>query len=218
MPADPVAVVAPCDGRMSAVGPIRSGQLIQAKGRTYRLDDFVADEALAAELTGGAYMTFYLSPRDYHRVHAPVRGRLAGYQYIPGKLMPVSGRFRRAADRLYAANERVVLRLETDRGPVAVALVAASGVGNISLAATGLESRHLRRARRAHQVRFDVPLGVDRGAELGAFHLGSTVVVMFPRGMVDLAEDADRDRAVVLGEAVAVLAPMAPAAATGVAG
>ena len=215
--ADPVAVVSPCDGRLSAVGPIRSGQLIQAKGRTYPLADFVADEALAADLGGGAYMTFYLSPRDYHRVHSPVRGRLASYQYIPGKFMPVSGPFRRGADRLYAANERVVLRLETDHGPVAVALVAASGVGNISLAVTGLESRHLRRTRRAHQVRFDVPLTIDRGAELGTFHLGSTVVVMFAPGMVELAEDGDVDQAVVQGQAVAALMPAAQVA-TGVAG
>jgi phosphatidylserine decarboxylase len=174
---------------------------MQAKGRTYPLDQFVGDPELAAALAGGSYMTFYLSPRDYHRVHSPVRGRLAGYHYIPGRFLPVSPRFRRRADRLYAANERIVLRVETDRGPVAVALVAAAGVGNISLPVAGLESRHLRRARRSHQVRFDVPVAVDRGAELGAFHLGSTVVVMYPPGFQQL-EDDEPDRPVMLGERI----------------
>jgi phosphatidylserine decarboxylase len=174
---------------------------MQAKGKSYPLAQFVGDEELAAALAGGSYMTFYLSPRDYHRVHAPVRGRLAGYHYIPGKFLPVSPRFRRRADRLYAANERIVLRLETERGAVAVALVAAAGVGNISLPVAGLESRHLRWARRPHHVRFDVPVACERGAELGAFHLGSTVVVMYPPGFARV-EDDEPDCPVRLGQIV----------------
>jgi len=201
---DPAAVVAPCDGRISTCGPIRSNQLIQAKGRGYSLDTFVADRRLAGALAGGAFMTFYLSPRDYHRVHSPVAGRLVGYQYIPGRLMPVSRRFR-SIDQLYAANERLVLEIETAQGPVGMALVAASGVGNISLLAAGLESRHLRRARRAHQVRFDVPVALDRGAELGAFHLGSTVVLMLPAGAATLLHEGEPDCNVQVGEAVARL-------------
>jgi phosphatidylserine decarboxylase len=202
LPADPDAVISPCDGTLSAMGAVRSGQLVQAKGRRYPLAQFVGDQTLAAALAGGTYFTVYLSPRDYHRVHAPVRGRLAGYQYIPGRLLPVGAGFRRRVDRLYAANERMVLRLDTERGPVAVALVGAAGVGNLSVPAAGLESRHLRRARRPHRMRFDVGLEVDRGAELGAFHLGSTVVVMLPPGFADVA-DGEPERAVRVGEPVA---------------
>lgn len=198
-------VIAPCDGLLGARGEAGGGRMIQAKGRDYGLGDLVASPDRARELEGGTYLTFYLSPRDYHRVHSPVAGELLGYDWIPGAHIPVSPRFTRNVDGIFAANERVVFHLETEAGPVAIVMVAALGVGNIGVSAAGLESRSLRATRRMHQVRFDRPVPVERGQELGAFYLGSTVILVFPRGVITLADPSDEPVPVRFGEPMATL-------------
>jgi phosphatidylserine decarboxylase len=198
-------VIAPCDGLLGARGVAGGGRMIQAKGRDYALADLVASPERASALEGGTYLTFYLSPRDYHRVHSPVAGELLGYDWIPGAHIPVSPRFTRNVDGIFAANERVVFHLETETGPVAVVMVAALGVGNIGVSAAGLQSRSLRPTRRVHQVRFDQPVPVGRGQELGAFHLGSTVILVFPRDTITLADSSDEPVPVRFGEPMATL-------------
>lgn len=175
-------VVSPCDGRVGAAGAITEGTLLQAKGRHYHLADLLADAGLAASLGGGRQLTLYLSPADYHRVHSPVAGRLVRYSYIPGTLFPVGPFFSERLDQLFARNERMVLELETAAGPVALVLVGATGVGNLRLAAPALETRRFRRQRVARTVRLEEPIEVARGQELGAFNLGSTVVMVFAEG------------------------------------
>jgi phosphatidylserine decarboxylase len=179
------AVVAPADGLVTAVGFASDGALFQAKGRDYRLADLLADEALADELQGAAYVTVYLSPRDYHRVHTPIAAELAGWSYVPGARWPVGPRFADRVPSLYARNERAVARLITPDGPAAVVMVAAIGVGNLWLAHAGeggVSTGDLRRL--GERRRFDsvphVPLA--RGDELGAFLLGSTVIALLPPG------------------------------------
>lgn len=179
------AVVAPADGLVTAVGIASDGALIQAKGRDYRLADLVGDDGLADELRGAAYVTVYLSPRDYHRVHTPVAGELVGWSYIPGARWPVGPRFTERVAGLYTKNERAVARLATPAGPAAVVMVAAIGVGNLYLthaADGGLATGDLRKA--AERRRFDcVPAApLARGDELGAFLLGSTVIALLPPG------------------------------------
>lgn len=182
----PDAIIAPCDGRIAALGVAIDGALVQAKGRNYRLADLVADEALAASLTGGVYATIYLSPRDYHRVHTPVDGRIVSYDYIPGTLWPVNAWATARREGLLVRNERVVIRLESPGiGDVAVVMVAASGVGNIRLT-HGPDSAELRSAGERRRVELS-DQRVRRGDELGAFRLGSTVVMVFPPGAVELA-------------------------------
>lgn len=185
-PIDPGAgaVVAPADGLVTAVGIASDGALIQAKGRDYQLADLVADDAFADELRGSAYVTVYLSPRDYHRVHTPVAGELLGWSYVPGARWPVGPRFVDRVPSLYAKNERAIARLATPHGPAAVAMVAAMGVGNLFLTDVngGLETGELRRV--GERRRFDCvpPVPVARGDELGAFRLGSTVIALLPPG------------------------------------
>jgi phosphatidylserine decarboxylase len=185
------AIISPCDGVLAARGTAAAGALVQAKGRTYQLAELVADAELAAQLTGGPYATIYLSPRDYHRVHAPVDARIIGYDYLPGALWPVNPRVAARRDGLLARNERVVIRMNAGAlGHVAVVMVGAGGVGNIRLApelcgASG-DSAAWRAAREPRRVELS-GVTVTRGDELGAFRLGSTVVLVFEPHKAELA-------------------------------
>jgi phosphatidylserine decarboxylase len=187
---DPRAVVSPADGVVSAAGTCDGDTLVQAKGRDYRIDELVADGDLARRLRGGQFVTVYLSPRDYHRVHSPVAGSLLFYHYIPGSLWPVSPWYQRTIPSLYARNERAVIAIETADGPVVVVLVGAAGVGNLWLSQVqapgrlGEETRGLRPG--GEPRRFIANTAIDRGDELGAFQLGSTVVVLFPAGVTEV--------------------------------
>jgi phosphatidylserine decarboxylase len=180
------ALIAPCDGVVAASGAVTDGTLIQAKGLNYRLADLVVDEAMAARLDGGSYATIYLSPRDYHRVHAPTSARIVAYDYVPGELWPVNPRVASTRDGLFTHNERVVIWLDSPRaGRVAVVMVAATGVGNMHLAHRDLDSVQWRASHEQRRIELDDR--VQRGDELGAFRLGSTVVMVFERGAVELA-------------------------------
>jgi phosphatidylserine decarboxylase len=188
--ARPDSVISPCDGVIAARGIATAGTLLQAKGRHYQLEQLIADRALAARLAGGDYVTIYLSPRDYHRVHAPVAGRLEAYEYLPGALWPVSPRITERRDALLARNERVVLHLAADGiGDVALVMVGAAGVGNIRIVhGDAPDSARLRSRGERHRVELaSRGLAIPAGGELGAFLLGSTVVVVFPPGRVALA-------------------------------
>ncbi len=196
---DPQAIISPCDGVIAALGIADAGELVQAKGRNYQLAELVADAALAAQLTGGAYTTIYLSPRDYHRVHTPVDAEVTGYDYLPGALWPVNPRVAARRNALLARNERVVIRMNAGAlGAVALVMVGASGVGSIRLA-PALSGPHAEGEappivesaawRSAHEPRRVELSGVklQRGDELGAFRLGSTVVLLFEPGKAALA-------------------------------
>jgi phosphatidylserine decarboxylase len=186
----PAAIISPCDGAIAARGEAVAGTLVQAKGRHYQLAELVADAELAAHLTDGPYVTIYLSPRDYHRVHAPADAQVLGYDYLPGALWPVNPRVAARRDGLLARNERVVIRMNAGAlGHVALVMVGASGVGNIRLAPAlgGAEAcTDWRAAAEPRRVELaGVQLG--RGDELAAFQLGSTVVLLFEPGKVALA-------------------------------
>jgi len=202
---DPRVIPSPCDGVVAALGTADNGTLIQAKGKDYQLEDLVVDRELAERLTGGAYATIYLSPRDYHRVHTPVDGRIVHYDYVPGALWPVNPRIAARRDRLLVRNERVVITL--DAGPlgmVAVVMVGASGVGNIALTYAP-QSVTWRAAGERRRVEVDQP--VAKGDELGAFRLGSTVVMVFQPGAVELA--GELGQAVRFGERLGLASEVA---------
>lgn len=178
------AIISPCDGVLAARGTSVDGALVQAKGRHYQLEDLVVDGELAGKLRGGDYATIYLSPKDYHRVHTPVDGTIVRYDYIPGALWPVNPVVAQRRDRLLSRNERVVITLKAPRlGYVAIVMVAASGVGNIALHHAE-ESVAWREAGEPRRI--DVGVEVQKGDELGAFRLGSTVVMCFEPGSVTL--------------------------------
>jgi phosphatidylserine decarboxylase len=192
-PIDPAAhaLIAPCDGVVAASGIAEDGVLVQAKGHTYTLEELVVDRERATALRGGAYATIYLSPRDYHRVHAPMDAQLLGYDYVPGELWPVNPRVAARRSRLFTRNERVVIWFDAPRiGTFAVVMIGASGVGNIRVfvpgtgtAAALVDSASWRGGGELRRVEL-VGTRVARGDELGAFRLGSTVVLVMPPGAV----------------------------------
>lgn len=212
---DPRAVIAPCDGVTAGCGLAEGGALLEAKGHTYRLAELVADEVLALRLTGGHYTTIYLSPRDYHRVHAPLDAALLGYEYIPGALWPVNPRLTAGRRGVFARNERVVIHLNSrTAGDVALVMVGAVGVGNIRLSHPAFPSQPPDSAQlRAGHERYRVELRdvrVRRGDELGAFRLGSTVVMAFAPGAVVL--QGSMGQPVRFGERIGLVAARGGAA------
>ncbi|MFP4606596.1 MAG: archaetidylserine decarboxylase [Thiohalospira sp.] len=176
-PAAVEALASPVDGTVSEAGRIEAGRLYQAKGRHYTAAELLGDEAEAARYEGGHFITLYLSPRDYHRIHAPVAGRLVGSHYLPGRLFSVNPATTRTVPRLFARNERLATRLETAAGPVGLVMVGALLVAGIETTWSGwVTPPHRRRAR---QRDHDGP-EFGRGDEMGRFHMGSTVILLLP--------------------------------------
>lgn len=200
------AIISPCDGVLAALGTAVDGALVQAKGRNYQLEELLLDDALAHKLRGGHYATIYLSPKDYHRVHTPVDGTLVHYDYLPGALWPVNPVVASRRDRLLSRNERVVITVNAGRlGTVAIVMVAASGVGNMALEYAP-ESTTFRAA--GERRRIEVNREVQKGDELGAFRLGSTVVMVFEPGKVVL--DGEIGQVMRFGERMGKRAGMGP--------
>jgi phosphatidylserine decarboxylase len=173
----PGVVVSPTDSRLSALGTVPAdGRLEQIKGEMYSLDALLGSVGAGEPYLGGRHATLYLSPAMYHRVHFPVDGRVVGWQYVPGRLFPVNAPAVRSVPGLFTRNERVAVFMESeDLGPVAVVLVGAANVGRITLGFTSLKTNSGAAAGRGGP---DAPLPVRRGEELGAFNLGSTVVLL----------------------------------------
>jgi len=170
-------VVSPSDSRLRAIGPVPpDGRLEQIKGLDYAIDALLGSAEDAAPFRGGAHATLYLSPAMYHRVHSPVDGRVRSWTYVPGRLFPVNAAGVRSVPGLFTRNERVALFLDTEaHGPVAVVLVGAANVGRISLAFADLVTN---RGRPAERVVLAEPARLRRGDEIGAFNLGSTVILL----------------------------------------
>jgi phosphatidylserine decarboxylase len=173
-------LVSPADGTLGTFGPVADGLITQVKGHDYRLADLIGDEDDARTLERGTFVTIYLSPRDYHRVHSPEKGRIAACRHLPGALYSVRPLFVRGLANLFTTNERMAIRLETAHGLLYVVMVAATVVGRVVLTFVDLETNSGDRRERAR--RFDRPIPIERGQELGAFQLGSTVVVIAGKG------------------------------------
>jgi len=184
-PGDSV-VVSPVDGVVSESGVAAGGTLVQAKGIEYSAAALLADEDLARRLEGGPYATVYLSPRDYHRIHFPLPGRVIGWRYVPGLLWPVNPASVRTVPGLFTANERLVTVLETPLGRCAVVAVGATVVGRVH-AFYDPSVPHTNQAGAAPRRRdYETPIPVEKGQELGAFEMGSTVILLFEPGKVRL--------------------------------
>lgn len=177
-------VVSPVDGVVSEVGRAQAGRMIQAKGLDYSVEGLLGDAARARSFLDGTYATLYLAPKDYHRIHAPVGGKVVAYRHLPGAFYPVNQLSVRTVPGLFSINERVISYLETDVGLVAVVKVAATGVGNISLSYDPRVRSHSGPDGSARTYRPEIE--VARGQELGMFHLGSTVILLFEPGRVEL--------------------------------
>jgi phosphatidylserine decarboxylase len=170
------AIASPVDGMVSECGNIERDELLQAKGRRYRLAELLVDEPWARRFEGGSFATIYLAPFNYHRIHMPVRGRLLDTVYVPGRLFSVNATTAQHVARLFAHNERVLTLFESDFGQFALVLVGALNVGSMATVWAG----EITPAARRVVTRIPAPAVVlDKGAELGRFNMGSTIILLF---------------------------------------
>ncbi len=195
-------VVSPVDGTVSETGIVEGGRLIQAKGLAYRAADLLGDTRLAARIEGGSFATIYLSPRDYHRIHFPLDGRVLGWRYLPGRLWPVNPASVSTVPGLFAVNERLVTVLDTSLGTCAVTAVGATVVGRVRASYDPAVPLTNARGGRPQSRDYPEPIPVRKGQELGAFEMGSTVVLLFEKGRVALSARLVPGARVRVGEPV----------------
>jgi phosphatidylserine decarboxylase len=179
-------VASPVDGLVSETGVATSCRLLQAKGIDYTVGALLGDYEVAGRFEGGAWATIYLSPRDYHRIHFPIEGRVTGWRYVPGRLWPVNPASVRTVPALFAVNERLVVHMDTPLGACAVVAVGATIVGRVRASFDpSVPLTNLPGAVMQHGA-YPEPIPVSKGAELGAFEMGSTVILLFERGRARL--------------------------------
>lgn len=172
--------VHPADSKITQAAGIDNGTLIQAKGITYKLNEFTQDPDCDKKWAGGFFMTYYLCPTDYHRVHSPVDGNITDVRYMPGHLWPVNEWSTTNIKDLFSINERVLVEIETDLGPVGVVFVGATNVGHIALSFDDTIRGNQKGPHIFQHKRYSPEIPVHKGSELGMFHMGSTVVMLYP--------------------------------------
>lgn len=196
----------PADGAVSQLGEIVDGRVFQAKGQDYCLTELLGGDAQrAAPFIGGEFATIYLSPKDYHRVHMPMKGTLRDMIYVPGDLFSVNQVTAENVPRLFARNERVVCIFDTEKGPMAMVLVGAMIVAAVETVWAG----HIAPPRRELKVTeygAPTPVSLEKGAEMGRFKLGSTVILCHPKDTVKWSENLKAGTPLRMGEAIADLA------------
>ncbi|WP_231295826.1 archaetidylserine decarboxylase [Colwellia sp. PAMC 21821] len=200
---DPNTVCYPVDGAISQQGPIEQGQLIQAKGFNYSLETLLGgDKATAAPFQDGEFSCIYLAPKDYHRIHMPITGTLREMIYVPGDLFSVNPLTANNVPNLFARNERVVAIFDTAHGAMAMVLVGATIVASIETVWGGTITPPAGK----DVFRWQYPsegasaITLEKGAEMGRFKLGSTVVTTFAPNMVKFNQAAGPETVTRLGE------------------
>jgi phosphatidylserine decarboxylase len=195
-------LVSPVDGAISQCGPIAGDRVFQAKGHSYStLALLGGDAALAAEFQDGQFATLYLSPRDYHRIHMPCAGQLKRMVYVPGELFSVNPTTARGVPGLFARNERVVCVFDGEFGPFVMVLVGATIVGSMATVWHGVVNPP--RPGTVREWAYEMGnIALAQGEEMGRFLLGSTVVMLFPKGAMEFNPDWTPTRAIVMGEAM----------------
>ena len=196
-------LISPVDGAISQFGPIRKDQIFQAKGHDYSTRALVGGDAqLAARFEDGHFATLYLSPKDYHRIHMPCDGRLTRMIYVPGDLFSVNPATARGVPGLFARNERVVCMFEGEHGPFVLTLVGATVVGSMATTWHGVVNPP--RSANVREWRYDdQPIVLKQGDEMGRFLLGSTVVMLFPKGPLQFNPAWAAAKPIRMGEAMA---------------
>lgn len=194
-------VLCPADGEISQLGRIEKGRILQAKGHSYTVAELLGgDETLAEKFAHGHFITIYLSPRDYHRVHMPVGGRLRSTTYVPGDLFSVNQATAAGVPGLFARNERLSCVFDTPLGSMASVMVGAMIVAGIETVWGGRVVPH------GKLLVSDMPQNVpafEAGDEMGRFLLGSTVVLLFEEGQVKFLPDLASGTKTRMGQALA---------------
>jgi phosphatidylserine decarboxylase len=207
--AEPQTLVLPADGRVSEAGVIEAGRLIQAKGHDFTALELLAgDEALAAEFSDGLFLTTYLSPRDYHRVHMPCAAALRRMIYVPGELYSVNPFLAQHIPNLFARNERLICVFDTEFGTMVQILVGATVTASISTVWAGIINppRSKSVLQWLYPAEGEGAVRLAKGQEMGAFRLGSTVINLFPKNSIRLNGSLVAGAPVRMGEALGVRA------------
>lgn len=198
----PGALACPADGYLSQSGPITEGRIIQAKGKDYGVVELLGgDPERARPFRGGSFATIYLSPRDYHRLHMPLAGTLREMVHAPGRLFSVNDATARGVPNLFARNERVAALFDTEAGPMALILVGAIFVASIETVWHGVVTPPAGQTVRTWDYR-DHPVRLEKGAEMGRFNMGSTIVVLFGENAVAWKEGLEPGLIMRMGEAM----------------
>jgi phosphatidylserine decarboxylase len=183
------------------MGAIHEGFLFQAKGRYFSTEALLGgDKERAAQFADGQFATIYLSPKDYHRVHMPLAGRLTATSYIPGELFSVNGVTAQNVDNLFARNERMVCYFDTEIGPMALILVGAMVVAGIETVWSGQVAPPPKHPTLMDYLELPQPVELAKGDEMGRFMLGSTVILLFPKGSMAWAENYAAGGSTRMGE------------------
>lgn len=206
-PIDPQmdAFVSPVDGTVSQFGDITDGALIQAKGHSYSAETLLAGRAdWAAEFADGQFITIYLAPYNYHRIHMPLQGTLREWAYVPGRLFSVNHATARALPGVFARNERVVAIFDTELGPMAMVLVGALFVGSMETVWAGEISPPHERGSEPRIYGQTETVTLKKGMEMGRFNMGSTVILLTPKKLEWLDRLASK-QALQVGQRIATI-------------
>lgn len=193
----------PVDGTVSQLGTVRDGQILQAKGVHYTAAALLADDASAAKYAGGGFACLYLAPYNYHRIHMPLAGQLIATRYVPGALYSVNDATASAVPGLFARNERVVCEFDTALGPLAMVLVGALFVGSIETVYAGEINPPAARGGQVRDVAAGIGTDFAKGAELGRFNMGSTVVLLLGNDGTKFGERLGPGSTVRMGQLLA---------------
>lgn len=199
---DPRIIACPVDGSISRIGNIGDADIIQAKGHAYSLSGLLAgDEDACERLRDGRFATLYLSPKDYHRIHMPVDGRLLKMTCVPGRLFPVNPPSTRHIPRLFAGNERIINIFNTEYGMMALVMVGALCVGSMDTVWAGTVTPVAPRALRSWDYGGDL-VNLQKGEELGRFNMGSSVILLFEAGRMEWCPELADGGEVVMGQGI----------------
>ena len=199
------AIVSPVDGTVSQAGIIKEGRIFQAKGYHFDLEELLGGSKARADLfQGGCFATFYLAPKDYHRVHMPMSGQLCEMVHVPGRLFSVNPHTTNTVSNLFARNERVVSIFKTEHGYMSVILVGAMLVASISITWAGEISPPRTQDIREWQYK-DEQRFLARGDEVGYFKLGSTVLVLFSPDAAQWSDVLKENASVIMGQSIGTL-------------
>ena len=199
------AIACPADGAVSQSGDINQGQIFQAKGKSFSCIDLLGGNAdRAAPFNNGKFSTIYLSPKDYHRLHMPLTGKLIEMVHIPGRLFSVNAATTNSVSGLFARNERVACIFDTKAGPMALILVGAIFVASIETVWHGEITPPTAKAVQTWEYKENAPV-LKHGEEMGRFNMGSTIIVLFAKDQIEWSENMAAGETVNLGQKIGTL-------------
>ena len=201
-------ILSPVDGAVSQIGKIDTESVFQAKGYSYSLTRLLGNhQSLASRFINGEFATIYLSPRDYHRIHMPVTGKLISMTHVPGKLFSVNTRTTRMVPELFARNERVICVFETEHGPMALVMVGAIFVGSMETVWSGTVTPSDNRSKIItwdyDKNSSEQTIVLQQGQEMGRFNMGSTVILLFPEHSLKWQDNFREGTCTRMGERLA---------------